>query len=97
MSQQDVEAPQDLAAENAELIQTLAHDGVGLDPLSLLQLRLDYLTGRLIPPHLMDNFNQGWEQQLNVVLKDAVENVNRAKLHVPPHQQMSIADALQGA
>jgi hypothetical protein len=90
---------QDLQESNQQILNNLALEGVGIDTLTMLKMRLDYVTQFLVGDDEQQvlTFATGWERFLAKVLDGAEQQVRMAKLQVvPPHQQLSLRDGLRG-
>ena len=91
--QEDIEA---LAAQNQRLMKDLSTHGVSLDVLSMLKMRLDYVTDFVLggDPERSLQFGLGWETALNEALTGAQAEVTKARLHVPMAGQLSLVDGI---
>jgi len=75
-----------LQQANSETIESLRTQGVELNPIMLLELRLNVLTEMLLPVGgpFRDVFEVLYADNLATHLADAQSNVNKAKLLAPP-------------
>lgn len=83
---------QNLRTENERLMAEVGREGVGLDYMSMLKMRLDYVTDFLLgdDEQRQIDFAMGWEQMLHGALTDAQSQIARAKLAVPMPGQLSL-------
>jgi hypothetical protein len=70
--------------ENAERIQRLAIDGVGIDPMGLLKQRVDLITDILVGSGLISEtlLEDMWEETMAEILDGAEKQVTAAKLGI---------------
>jgi hypothetical protein len=89
---------QALMEANQALLDGLALEGFAIDNLTMLKMRVDYLTQFLVggDEERVYTFGIGWEKFLAKVLDGADQQVRMAKLSLPPGVQLSIRDALNG-
>lgn len=83
-----------LRQENERLMAEIGREGVALDVLSMLKMRLDYVTDFLVGDDeaRQIEFAMGWEQALNEALTEASRQIARAKLTAEVPGQLRLVE-----
>lgn len=81
-----------LRKDNEHLMAEIGREGVSLDIISMLKMRLDYVTDFLIgdDEDRQIEFAMGWERTLNEALVEAAGQIAKAKLTAPMPGQLSL-------
>lgn len=81
-----------LRKDNEHLMAEIGREGISLDIISMLKMRLDYVTDFLVgdDEQRQIDFAMGWEQTLNEALVEAAGQIAKAKLTVPMPGQLTL-------
>lgn len=83
-----------LRQENERLMAEIGREGIALDVISMLKMRLDYVTDFLVgdDEDRQIEFAMGWERALNEALTEASSQIARAKLTAEVPGQLRLVE-----